>query len=52
MRERVFASKGRTCWRCGEPATDVDHVIPVVAGGRDVLDNLRPACTRCNRGWC
>jgi 5-methylcytosine-specific restriction endonuclease McrA len=50
MRERVFAAKGRRCWRCGQPATDVDHAIPLVEGGSDLIDNLRPACASCNRG--
>lgn len=46
----MFALKGRTCWRCGEFAADVDHVVPVADGGDDSLANLRPACVRCNRG--
>jgi 5-methylcytosine-specific restriction endonuclease McrA len=36
---------------CGEPATDVDHLIPIGVDGSDSLANLRPACSRCNAGW-
>ena len=50
MRERVFAARGRSCVYCGEPATDVDHVIPVIDGGSNSLANLVPACAKCNRG--
>lgn len=40
---------GRTCWMCGAPATDTDHVIPLNRGGSHWPANLRPACQRCNR---
>jgi 5-methylcytosine-specific restriction endonuclease McrA len=49
-REQVFALKGRTCIYCGAPATDVDHLTPVIDNGGDSLDNLAPACLKCNRG--
>jgi hypothetical protein len=26
-----------------------DHIIPLCRGGADVLDNIVPACLRCNR---
>lgn len=39
---------GALCHWCGEePATTVDHLRPVVAGGR-VRGNLVPACSHCN----
>ena len=50
-RESVFARYGRACVHCGAPATDIDHLIPIDAGGDDSLANLRPSCARCNRGW-
>jgi 5-methylcytosine-specific restriction endonuclease McrA len=46
-----FARYGRACHICGAPATDVDHLTPIGVGGDESLDNLRPACARCNRGW-
>jgi 5-methylcytosine-specific restriction endonuclease McrA len=48
LRAKVFATKGRACWWCGRTATTIDHVIPVAIGGGHGLDNLVPACTRCN----
>jgi len=39
-----------SCFACGlTPARGVDHVIPKVRGGRNVVDNLQPACWPCNR---
>jgi 5-methylcytosine-specific restriction endonuclease McrA len=48
LRAACFAQYGRKCWRCGAPATEADHVKPVVLGGADTLANLRPSCKRCN----
>ncbi len=47
-RQQVFATYGRACWRCGQWANTVDHVIPVVLGGTHDLSNLRPCCSRDN----
>jgi len=33
---------------CDAPAAHVDHVIPRSRGGSDDIDNLVPACARCN----
>ena len=39
-----------TCFSCGvTPACGVDHIIPFTRGGRNVIENLRPACMPCNR---
>jgi len=48
MRARVFATKGCECTYCGSPASHVDHVLPRAKGGTDTIDNLVPACARCN----
>jgi 5-methylcytosine-specific restriction endonuclease McrA len=48
-REEVFAAKGRTCVYCGNPATEVDHVLSVKIGGADTIENLVPSCQKCNR---
>lgn len=39
---------GGKCWMCGAPATSVDHVKPLIAGGPHILANFRPACGSCN----
>lgn len=33
---------------CLRVATTKDHLIPYSHGGKDTLENLRPACKRCN----
>lgn len=48
LRAQVFATKGCACHYCGKPASHVDHVVPKSKGGADALDNLVPACARCN----
>ena len=41
------------CHYCGErfaPADlTMDHVVPLIRGGRSTKDNLVPACRECNR---
>lgn len=37
-----------TCSYCPEPATSIDHIIPLVRGGSNHEGNLTPACGRCN----
>ena len=39
---------GGTCWMCGKPWQEIDHVIPLSRGGTNWPANLRPACARCN----
>jgi 5-methylcytosine-specific restriction endonuclease McrA len=36
------------CAYCGAPAEHADHVTPLARGGLDCLENLAPACARCN----
>lgn len=36
------------CVYCGDPATTVDHVVPLSRGGREHEDNLVPSCNPCN----
>lgn len=48
LRQIVFATHGRLCVYCGNPANAIDHVIPKSLDGTDTLDNLVPACTTCN----
>ena len=46
-RKHLLANKPQ-CTYCGAPATEADHIIPVLHGGGHGLDNLAPACKKCN----
>ena len=50
IREQVFNEYGRACAYCGyeDEVMTVDHIIPRIRGGQDILENLLPACRRCN----
>ena len=39
-----------TCYVCGGPAEEIEHIIPLSRGGEDAPYNTLPACTACNRG--
>jgi 5-methylcytosine-specific restriction endonuclease McrA len=44
LRKRVFDLYGDDCWLCHQGGADtIDHIIPLINGGTDDLDNLRPA---------
>ena len=48
-RLEVLARDQWTCFYCQMPATTVDHVIPIKAGGDPIAyDNLVSCCTKCN----
>jgi hypothetical protein len=48
----VFRRDRYRCHICGQSGVEleVDHVVPVVRGGSDALDNLQTLCRDCNRG--
>ena len=48
QRLRVLNRDAWTCTYCGQPATEVDHIIPRKVGGGHDLDNLTAACRSCN----
>ena len=55
VRWEVLERGGRTCAVCGRGAgrgvkLEVDHIVPVSAGGGDEVENLRVLCAGCNRG--
>jgi 5-methylcytosine-specific restriction endonuclease McrA len=41
-----------TCLSCGKSEPEIrltrDHVLPLVLGGNDSIDNIQPLCARCN----
>jgi 5-methylcytosine-specific restriction endonuclease McrA len=48
-RLEVLARDQWTCFYCMQPATTVDHVIPIKAGGDPLAyDNLVSCCSTCN----
>jgi 5-methylcytosine-specific restriction protein A len=54
VRPMVLARDGGLCQLrlegCTAIATEVDHIVPVDAGGALYdMDNLRSSCTHCNR---
>lgn len=53
-RIKVLVRDGHRCVYCGATRDtdkiEVDHVIPVSAGGTDDIGNLVAACFSCNRG--
>lgn len=50
-REEIGARDGGQCVYCASTKTLVlDHVVPVIQGGKGVLENLVLACKSCNSG--
>lgn len=53
-RYQVMNRDGFQCVLCGASGKtarlEIDHVVPVSAGGHDKMDNLRTLCFDCNRG--
>ena len=51
-RKQVFDMFHGHCAYCGTEVTfrgmQVDHKIPLAAGGEDTLENMYPACRSCN----
>lgn len=49
LREMVMQRDGNACVRCGSiHALDIDHAVPVSAGGKSEIDNLQVLCRDCN----
>lgn len=46
---RILKRDACKCQLCGEPADQVDHIIPVSLGGTGDPDNLRSLCERCHK---
>lgn len=48
LRLRVLRRDRWRCRTCGQPATEVDHIVPSTAGGSDAMTNLQALCRRCH----
>ncbi len=48
LRELVFQRDNRTCVNCGEPAEQVDHIVPLSSGGTNKPSNLVSLCVQCH----
>ena len=51
-KQTILDKTGGFCFYCGTELTlesvTVDHIIPILYGGGNDLDNLVPACVSCN----
>jgi len=54
LRFDIFKRDGYKCVYCGAtPPTvvlEVDHIMPVIKGGENTIENLITSCFECNRG--
>ena len=54
IRYQVLKQAGGLCALCGTSSAQevlvIDHIIPIVAGGKNELKNLRVLCRACNHG--
>jgi 5-methylcytosine-specific restriction endonuclease McrA len=49
QRAEILKSNWGLCSYCNtRKATDLDHLVPLAAGGLDRVENLVPACDTCN----
>jgi 5-methylcytosine-specific restriction endonuclease McrA len=39
---------GNACLACGRTDIHIDHVVPLIRGGTNWLENLQPLCPSCN----
>lgn len=47
--EALKQKYGHKCLDCGEvKSLTIDHVVPIVAGGLNTIDNIQPLCLSCN----
>jgi len=51
LRQMAFERDGERCAYCNavDGPFEVDHIVPRIKGGEDVLDNVAVACRSCNR---
>lgn len=47
-RNRAMFLRHHPICKCGQPATEADHIVPKARGGSDKWDNLQPLCKPCH----
>lgn len=47
-RNRALLARRPRCYLCGQPATIIDHVDNLAAGGADTKANKAPICQPCH----
>lgn len=46
---RLISNYDNQCLRCGDRnQLTADHVVPVILGGSDGIENIQPLCKSCN----
>jgi hypothetical protein len=54
LRYMILKRDGFKCVLCGKTSDDdrleIDHIVPIVAGGNNNINNLRTLCSECNKG--
>ena len=48
FRLKIFEAFDHRCAYCDKSAQSLDHIIPRHRGGQTVVENMAPACLRCN----
>jgi 5-methylcytosine-specific restriction enzyme A len=48
LRAKILERDGYVCTSCGQPATQVDHIVSKHKGGSDDPSNLASLCRRCH----
>lgn len=50
--EEIKKRYGNMCPACGDSEPNIkltiDHIVPIVKGGKDIKDNIQPLCQSCN----
>lgn len=48
IRRKVFTRDNHKCFYCGQPASEVHHLIPLSKGGTTTMSNLIAICETCH----
>ena len=48
LRDLVLKRDKNVCRKCGKPAKEIHHIIPLRKGGENKIENLITLCKRCH----